>query len=133
LPSRELFLKDTGRKLAHIEKQLRTGPSISEELSCRLSEWRLSRCWDRDEYEQSRPEVPQSRMRLSQGRGGAAGSDKASDGRRRQENSDAADSPRAKSRAELVGIIHEADRPTMSELIVRLENRGLQANPQHSI
>ena len=30
---RRLFLKDTGRKLAHLEKQLRAGPSISDELS----------------------------------------------------------------------------------------------------
>lgn len=36
--TRKLFLKDTGRKLAHIEKQLRTGSSISEELSQRLSQ-----------------------------------------------------------------------------------------------
>jgi hypothetical protein len=36
--SRKLFLKDTGRKLAHLEKQLRTGESISEELSERLKE-----------------------------------------------------------------------------------------------
>jgi hypothetical protein len=35
---RTLFLKDTGRKLAHLEKQLRTGASLSEELSRRLSE-----------------------------------------------------------------------------------------------
>ena len=35
---RKLFLKDTGRKLAHIEKQLRTGASISDELSERLDE-----------------------------------------------------------------------------------------------
>lgn len=35
---RKLFLKDTGRKLAHVEKQLRTGASFSEELSRRLSE-----------------------------------------------------------------------------------------------
>jgi hypothetical protein len=35
---RKLFLKDTGRKLAHLEKQLRTGTSISEELSRRLEE-----------------------------------------------------------------------------------------------
>lgn len=35
---RKLFLKDTGRKLAHIEKQLRTDGSISEELSRRLEE-----------------------------------------------------------------------------------------------
>ena len=35
---RKVFLKDTGRKLAHLEKQLRTGASISEELSRRLSE-----------------------------------------------------------------------------------------------
>ena len=35
---RKLFLKDTGRKLAHLEKQLRTGASISEELSRRLQE-----------------------------------------------------------------------------------------------
>jgi hypothetical protein len=33
---RKLFLKDTGRKLAHLEKQLRTGSSLSEELSERL-------------------------------------------------------------------------------------------------
>jgi len=35
---RRLFLKDTGQKLAHIEKQLRTGDTISEELSHRLKE-----------------------------------------------------------------------------------------------
>lgn len=36
--NRRLFLRDTGRKLAHVEKQLRTGSSISEELTQRLSE-----------------------------------------------------------------------------------------------
>jgi hypothetical protein len=36
--TRKLFLKDTGRKLAHIEKQLLTVSSISEELSQRLSQ-----------------------------------------------------------------------------------------------
>jgi hypothetical protein len=36
--TRKLFLKDTGRKLAHLEKQLRSGQSISEELSERLKE-----------------------------------------------------------------------------------------------
>jgi hypothetical protein len=36
--TRKLFLKDTGRKLAHLEKQLHTGESISEELSRRLME-----------------------------------------------------------------------------------------------
>lgn len=35
---RKLFLKDTGRKLAHVEKQLRTGESISAELSRRLED-----------------------------------------------------------------------------------------------
>lgn len=35
---RKLFLKDTGRKLAHLEKQLRTGASLSEELSRRVNE-----------------------------------------------------------------------------------------------
>jgi hypothetical protein len=35
---RKLFLKDTGRKLAHVEKQLHSGSSISEELSRRLEE-----------------------------------------------------------------------------------------------
>ncbi len=35
---RKLFLKDTGRKLAHVEKQVRSGSSISEELSRRLKE-----------------------------------------------------------------------------------------------
>jgi hypothetical protein len=38
LIGRKLFLKDTGQKLAHLEKQLRTGATISEELSGRLSE-----------------------------------------------------------------------------------------------
>jgi hypothetical protein len=38
LIARKLFLKDTGRKLAHLEKQLRTGQSISEELSERLKD-----------------------------------------------------------------------------------------------
>ncbi len=38
LINRQFFLQDTGRKLAHIEKQLRTGSSISEELSHRLAE-----------------------------------------------------------------------------------------------
>ena len=35
---RKFLLKDTGRKLAHLEKQLRTGETISEELSRRLRE-----------------------------------------------------------------------------------------------
>ena len=35
---RKLFLKDTGRKLAHVEKQVRSGSSISDELSRRLKE-----------------------------------------------------------------------------------------------
>ena len=35
---RKFFLKDTGRKLAHLEKQLRTGDSLSEELARRLNE-----------------------------------------------------------------------------------------------
>jgi len=35
---RKLLLKETGRKLAHIEKQLRTGQSISEELTEHLKE-----------------------------------------------------------------------------------------------
>ena len=35
---RKLFLKDTGRKLAHVEKQLRSGESISDELSKRIAE-----------------------------------------------------------------------------------------------
>jgi len=34
-----LFLKDTGEKLAHLEKQLRSGGTISEELSRRLKEY----------------------------------------------------------------------------------------------
>jgi len=33
LACRTFFLKDTGRKLAHIEKQLRSSESISAELS----------------------------------------------------------------------------------------------------
>ena len=36
--TRKLFLKDTGRKLAHLEKQIRTGSSISEELSRQLGD-----------------------------------------------------------------------------------------------
>jgi hypothetical protein len=35
---RALFLKDTGDKLAHLEKQLRSGATISHELSQRLEE-----------------------------------------------------------------------------------------------
>ena len=31
--TRRLFLKDTGRKLAHLEKQLRTGDAIVRDLS----------------------------------------------------------------------------------------------------
>jgi uncharacterized membrane protein len=33
---RKAFLKDTGRKLAHVDKQLRSGESIAEELSKHL-------------------------------------------------------------------------------------------------
>ena len=36
--NRKFFLKDTGMKLAHVEKQLRTGSTISTELTDRLSE-----------------------------------------------------------------------------------------------
>jgi hypothetical protein len=35
---RKIFLKDTGQKLAHLEKQLRSGGAISEELARRLEE-----------------------------------------------------------------------------------------------
>lgn len=35
---RAVFLKDTGRKLAHLEKQLRTGDPLAEELSRRLDD-----------------------------------------------------------------------------------------------
>ena len=38
LVSRKLLLKDTGRKLAHAEKQLRGHMTFSEELSRRLEE-----------------------------------------------------------------------------------------------
>ena|SRR6266481_4514000 len=38
LGARKLLLKDTGRKLAHVEKQIRTGSSISEELTKRLKD-----------------------------------------------------------------------------------------------
>ena len=31
--SRKLFLKDTGRKLAHLERQLRSGDGVAEDLS----------------------------------------------------------------------------------------------------
>ena len=36
LVGRRLFLSDTGRKLAHVEKQLRTGDSVLRDLSTRL-------------------------------------------------------------------------------------------------
>ena len=35
---RKLLLKETGRKLAHVEKQLRTGDTIVRDLSERLAE-----------------------------------------------------------------------------------------------
>jgi hypothetical protein len=35
---RALFLKDTGEKLAHLEKQLRSGATISHELTRRLED-----------------------------------------------------------------------------------------------
>lgn len=38
LVARVLFLKDTGRKLAHVERQLRTGDTIVRDLSARLAE-----------------------------------------------------------------------------------------------
>jgi hypothetical protein len=38
LVARGLFLKETGRKLAHVEKQLRTGDTIVRDLSERLAE-----------------------------------------------------------------------------------------------
>lgn len=37
LAARALFLKETGRKLAHVERQLRTGDSIVKDLSERLA------------------------------------------------------------------------------------------------
>lgn len=36
--ARTLCLKDTGRKLAHFEKQVRSGDSLSDELTRRLNE-----------------------------------------------------------------------------------------------
>ena len=38
LTARGLFLKETGRKLAHVERQLRTGDTILRDLSERLAE-----------------------------------------------------------------------------------------------
>ncbi len=38
LSSRGLFLKETGRKLAHVERQLRTGDTIVRDLSERLAQ-----------------------------------------------------------------------------------------------
>jgi hypothetical protein len=38
LVTRGLFLKETGRKLAHVERQLRTGDTIVRDLSERLAE-----------------------------------------------------------------------------------------------
>jgi len=35
--NRRLFLKDTGRKLAHVEQQLRTPDTVARDLSERLS------------------------------------------------------------------------------------------------
>jgi hypothetical protein len=37
LMARSLFLKDTGRKLAHVEKQLRTGDTTVRDLSAHLA------------------------------------------------------------------------------------------------
>jgi hypothetical protein len=37
LCGRRLFLSDTGRKLAHVEKQLRTGDAVLRDLSARLA------------------------------------------------------------------------------------------------
>jgi hypothetical protein len=37
LLARSLFLKDTGRKLAHVERQLQTGDTIVRDLSERLA------------------------------------------------------------------------------------------------
>ncbi|HKW02302.1 MAG TPA: hypothetical protein VJN96_20940 [Vicinamibacterales bacterium] len=36
--NRRLFLKDSGRKLAHVERQLETGDTIARDLSDRLAE-----------------------------------------------------------------------------------------------
>jgi hypothetical protein len=38
LVARALFLKDTGRKLAHVEKQLRAGDVVARDLAARLEE-----------------------------------------------------------------------------------------------
>ena len=36
--TRSLFLKETGRKLAHVEKQLQTGDTVVRDLSDRLAD-----------------------------------------------------------------------------------------------
>ena len=36
--SRKLFLEDTGEKLAHLERQVRSGDSVARELAIRLRE-----------------------------------------------------------------------------------------------
>lgn len=38
LTTRGLFLKDTGRKLAHVDKQLQTGDTVVRDLSERLAD-----------------------------------------------------------------------------------------------
>lgn len=72
----KLLFKDTGRKPAHIEKQLRTGHCISTELTeVPKGAFARSRSLDREDNDRIAKPDTQTRMSLSQGRAGGGGTE----------------------------------------------------------
>src|SRR4051812_46185760 len=90
----------------------------------------MSRSFGRESDDLFREEHPNSRMPLSQGRGGGSGSGDADDGRR-ESRSGRSGVHSGDDIAGFAAAIDEAaaGRPTMSEFIERLGKRGVQAVP----
>lgn len=90
----------------------------------------MSRSIDREESERLHEEHAQSRMTLSQGRVGGSGSSDGEDERRGKSGSRAGGQS-SSALAELASLIDQAatDRPTVSEFIERLKNRGVEVVP----
>jgi len=91
----------------------------------------MGRFTERDEPERYSDEHPQTRMPLSQGRGGSGATNDTEQDRREKPNTSSGRSHGGESSGRLRSLIDEASagQLTMSEFVKRLEERGVHAIP----
>src|SRR5437763_1345205 len=91
----------------------------------------MSRSIERDPTDRLRDQHPNSRMPLSQGRGGNASSGESKSGSRDMESPRSTVNRNASAYSELANVIDDAaaGKPSISEFIDRLDARGVQVIP----